>query len=117
MSSDPPSTRAGRQYLSAADVAEQFDVPIATVRYWRTIAYGPRPIKLGRHLRYLAADWVAFVDELKASSSGSVPPAAARKPSEVLPLRIEDLAECPICLAVLRVGHLRRHEEWHGTRP
>lgn len=53
------------EYLNTAQVAETFDVPEETVRYWRHIGYGPVPFKLGRHIRYLASDWAVFVTELQ----------------------------------------------------
>ena len=52
-------------YLTTAQVAETFDVPEETVRYWRHIGYGPAPFKLGRHIRYHASDWAAFAKELQ----------------------------------------------------
>jgi Helix-turn-helix domain len=52
-------------YLTTAQVAETFGVPEETVRYWRHIHYGPAPLKLGRHIRYLASDWAAFAKELQ----------------------------------------------------
>ncbi|MPZ60099.1 MAG: helix-turn-helix domain-containing protein [Propionibacteriales bacterium] len=52
------------QWLSTAQVAERYEIPEPTVRYWRHIGYGPTPAKLGRHIRYLAADWDAFLKSL-----------------------------------------------------
>ncbi|MGH3482279.1 MAG: helix-turn-helix transcriptional regulator [Nocardioidaceae bacterium] len=51
-------------WLSPAQVAERYEIPEATVRYWRHIGYGPAPAKLGRHIRYRATDWDAFVASL-----------------------------------------------------
>jgi len=44
------------EWLATADVGARYGVPVETVRYWRHISYGPVPIKLGRHVRYRAAD-------------------------------------------------------------
>jgi DNA-binding transcriptional MerR regulator len=53
------------EHLTTAQVAEIYDIPVETVRYWRHIGYGPAPFKLGRHVRYFAADWAAFTRELQ----------------------------------------------------
>lgn len=53
-------------YLTTEQVAEMFGVPIETVRYWRHISYGPAPFKVGRHIRYIGSEWVAFARELQA---------------------------------------------------
>jgi len=42
------------EWLATADVGARYGVLVETVRYWRHISYGPVPIKLGRHVRYLA---------------------------------------------------------------
>lgn len=61
---------AETEWLDTAAVAARYDVPRETVRYWRSISYGPQPIKLGRHVRYRAADWDRFTDELAAAANG-----------------------------------------------
>ncbi len=48
------------EWLSVKDVAEWFNIPEETIRSWRYRGYGPRPIKLGRALRYRSSDWEAF---------------------------------------------------------
>jgi len=40
------------KYLTPEQLAERYGVPLATVYNWRTKAYGPRGIKIGRHVRY-----------------------------------------------------------------
>lgn len=44
------------QLLSADKLAEYLAVPLATVYQWNYRGTGPRPIKVGRHLRYRATD-------------------------------------------------------------
>lgn len=47
-------------------MAEWLGVPIATVYQWRTKGYGPKGVKIGRHVRYRLSDvesWLA--DRLK----------------------------------------------------
>lgn len=40
------------EFLSPEDLAERYGIPVATVYQWRTKGYGPRGIKVGRHVRY-----------------------------------------------------------------
>jgi DNA-binding transcriptional MerR regulator len=51
---------ADTRWLDTVQVAAKFQVPQETIRYWRHIGYGPKPIKLGRHVRYREDDWDAF---------------------------------------------------------
>lgn len=41
-----------QHYLSPEELAERYQVPVATVYQWRTKGYGPRGIKIGRHVRF-----------------------------------------------------------------
>jgi excisionase family DNA binding protein len=45
-------------------VAEYLNVPKRTLYRWRTLGYGPRGKRVGRHLRYRAADVVAWFANL-----------------------------------------------------
>lgn len=48
--------------LTIQDIADEFRVPVATVRRWRFKGTGPPSFKVGRHVRYRreAVDaWVA----------------------------------------------------------
>ncbi len=56
------------EWLTTSDVAERYHVPEATVRYWKHIGYGPGAIKIGRHVRYAAADWDLFIAEQVAKA-------------------------------------------------
>lgn len=52
MNVDPLEDR----FLSNEDIAETFVIPIATVRRWRSTGSGPPGYRIGRHVRYAAAD-------------------------------------------------------------
>lgn len=43
-------------------LAEYLGVPLATVYRWRARRTGPRGVKVGRHVRYRAADVEAWLD-------------------------------------------------------
>lgn len=38
--------------LSPNRLAERYDVPVATIYSWRTKGYGPKGIRVGKHVRY-----------------------------------------------------------------
>jgi excisionase family DNA binding protein len=42
--------------MAIADVAAYLGVPIATVRKWNHLGTGPRPLKIGRHVKYEPAE-------------------------------------------------------------
>lgn len=62
---------AETRWLDTVQVAAKFQVPEETVRYWRHIGYGPRPIKLGRHVRYREDDWESFTAALALKTQPS----------------------------------------------
>ncbi len=50
------------------DVAQYLGVPVQTLYQWRSRGYGPKGVRIGRHVRYRSDDvrsWVA--DQVKAS--------------------------------------------------
>lgn len=53
-----------RRLWSPAEVAEYLGVPVNTLYQWRTRNYGPPGRRVGRHLRYRAADVVAWYESL-----------------------------------------------------
>lgn len=55
-------------YLTIDDLAERYQVPVATVRYWRYLGTGPTPVKIGRFLRYPLDDVLAWETQLKAQT-------------------------------------------------
>jgi hypothetical protein len=47
---------AGEHWLTNRDLAERFQVPLSTVRYWRLTGTGPRGILFRSHVRYDPAE-------------------------------------------------------------
>ena len=45
------------------EVSRFLGVPVATLHQWRYLGTGPRAAKVGRHLRYLPADVLAWFRE------------------------------------------------------
>ena len=48
--------------LKPDDVADLLGIPIATIYVWRTRGRGPRALKVGKHLRYRAADVESWLE-------------------------------------------------------
>jgi excisionase family DNA binding protein len=53
---------AMRRLLWADEVAALLGVPVKTLYQWRYKGVGPAGVRVGRHLRYRAADVEAWVD-------------------------------------------------------
>ena len=53
--------------LSAAEVAEALGVPVGTVYAWNHRGTGPRPISVGRHVRYREAEVEAWLEKRAAA--------------------------------------------------
>lgn len=60
-----------QRLLTTTEVAAIYRTSPATVRYWRSIGYGPQGCKIGRRVLYDAAEVERFWDELQR------PPAAS----------------------------------------
>lgn len=45
------------------DVAEYLGVPRNTLYQWRTKGYGPRGVRIGKHVRYRPDDVNAWLDQ------------------------------------------------------
>ena len=54
--------------LSVTEVAGLLQVPIGTIYQWRHRGEGPKPIRIGRHLRFDPADVETWVETRKAAS-------------------------------------------------
>lgn len=52
------------QLWSVQDVAEYLGVPVTTLYRWRSHRYGPSARRVGKHLRYRAADVIEWVERL-----------------------------------------------------
>jgi excisionase family DNA binding protein len=48
--------------MGIEEVASYLRVPVATVRKWNHLGTGPRPLKIGRHVRYEPAVVRKWVD-------------------------------------------------------
>ncbi len=59
------------RYLTPADIAEMFEVPLETVYQWRKKRTGPPGFRIGKHLRYDPADVRAYVTSLKNSATAA----------------------------------------------
>jgi len=71
---DPRATLRGGlpdRYLTPADIASMFGVPIETVYQWRKKRTGPPGFRIGKHLRYDPADVRAYVTGLKNSATAA----------------------------------------------
>lgn len=44
------------QYLSPAELADEWGLPVSTLYQWRYRRVGPPAYRLGRHLRYKRSD-------------------------------------------------------------
>jgi excisionase family DNA binding protein len=51
----------GQDYWTVTEVAAYMRVPVETLYAWRKRGYGPPAARLGRHLRYAAADVQAWL--------------------------------------------------------
>jgi hypothetical protein len=51
-------------YLTVNEIAERYQVPVTTIRYWRLNGLGPKAVKIGRFLRYRIDDVLAWEREL-----------------------------------------------------
>jgi excisionase family DNA binding protein len=59
--------------LSVEDLAELLQVPMRTIYDWRYRGDGPKPIRVGRHLRFDPADvarWLAGRKEASVNGYG-----------------------------------------------
>lgn len=52
--------------LTPQELADRLNVPLNTVRKWRSIRTGPPVLKVGRHLRYRPEDVQAWLNEQTA---------------------------------------------------
>ena len=55
-------------YLTIDDLAERYQVPVATVRYWRHLGTGPKAMKIGRFVRYALDDVLEWERKLHAEA-------------------------------------------------
>lgn len=58
-----PVTERIDALMTIDDVADLMRMPVASLRYWRMLCTGPRGFIIGRRLRYLPADVLAWIAE------------------------------------------------------
>lgn len=71
-SDDMERTAERAALLTADDVASVLGIPTATLANWRYQGLGPRYLRIGRHVRYEAADLKAWLQGQRVSHKGSV---------------------------------------------
>jgi excisionase family DNA binding protein len=57
-----PDPAVPERLLTTAQVSEYLSIPVATLHVWRHRGVGPRSFKVGRHLRYRAADVTSWLE-------------------------------------------------------
>ena len=55
-------------YLTVDDLAERYQIPVSTVRYWRLNGLGPKAVKIGRFVRYKPDYVLAWEQQLEANA-------------------------------------------------
>ncbi len=60
-----------RRLLSVDEVAEVLGVPVKTLYQWRHKGVGPLGLRIGRHLRYRAADVWEWIERRAAEEASS----------------------------------------------
>lgn len=60
-----------RALLSVPELASMLQVPVQTIYRWRHRGEGPRPIRVGRHLRFDPADVERWLEARKAASQAA----------------------------------------------
>jgi excisionase family DNA binding protein len=58
-----------RRLLSVDEVAEVLGVPVGTLYQWRHKGVGPLGLRVGRHLRYRAADVSEWIERRAAEEA------------------------------------------------
>lgn len=54
--------------MSVLEVADLLQVPVKTIYDWRYRGEGPRPMRLGKYLRFDPADVAVWIDARKGQS-------------------------------------------------
>lgn len=61
-----PQENPLRRLLAVEELADLLQVPVRTIYQWRHRGDGPRPIRVGRYLRYDPVDVAAWLEDQKA---------------------------------------------------
>lgn len=62
---------AGDTLATAQELAEHFQIPVATIYSWNHKGTGPPPIRLGKHVRYRWADVERWLDHQASQPRGA----------------------------------------------
>jgi predicted DNA-binding transcriptional regulator AlpA len=65
----PETLPATDELVTAADLADELQIPEKTLAQWRYLGRGPKFLKLGAHVRYRRSDVDAW---LAASEQGAI---------------------------------------------
>lgn len=57
--------------MTTEEVAHHLKVPVPTLYRWRQINYGPTAIRVGKHLRYRAAEVEKWINEQGAQAGSA----------------------------------------------
>lgn len=57
------------RWLTRAEVAQMFGVPVKTVATWASKGEGPKYHRIGRHCRYKLSDCLAWADAQRTGGS------------------------------------------------
>lgn len=59
--------------ISIEALSEYLDVPVTTIRDWRTDGKGPRAIRVGGRVRFATSDVLSWLAEQRESEPGRCP--------------------------------------------
>lgn len=59
--------------ISIEALSEYLDVPVTTIRDWRTDGKGPRAIRIGGRVRFAISDVLSWLAEQRESEPGHCP--------------------------------------------
>jgi predicted DNA-binding transcriptional regulator AlpA len=59
----PHTPHANDELLTMREVAAVVRVPVATLRYWRHLGYGPRSFRIGRSVRYWRTEVLHWLEQ------------------------------------------------------
>jgi excisionase family DNA binding protein len=72
MAQDVSSETRLPDLLSVAELAAYLGVPISTIHYWRGKELAPPALKIGKQLRFRAADVARWLDERRAREAAPI---------------------------------------------
>lgn len=58
-----------RTFVWVEELAEELDVPLATLRHWRRLGKGPKAFLVGRRLAYDRRDVTEWIEQQRENAS------------------------------------------------